>query len=40
MALIARLLVAYKDTIRDVIHVLDERGLATLNVGGREVVPA
>ena len=37
---IARLLAAHKDTVRDVIHAFNERGLAVLDLDGREAVPA
>ncbi|MEU5537649.1 IS630 family transposase [Streptomyces sp. NPDC020362] len=37
---IARLVQADEDTVRDVIHRFNEIGLACLNLGGREAVPA
>ena len=37
---IARLVAADEDTVRDVIHAFNERGLAALALSGREAVPA
>ena len=37
---IARLVAAHEDTVRDVIHAFNERGLAALTLSGREAVPA
>jgi hypothetical protein len=37
---IARLVAADEDTVRDVIHAFNERGLAALDPNGREAIPA
>jgi hypothetical protein len=37
---IARLVAADEDTVRDVIHLFNQKGLAALTLGGRAVVPA
>jgi len=37
---IAQLVQADEDTVRDVIHRCNEKGLACLDLGGREAVPA
>lgn len=37
---IAQLVQADEDTVRDVIHRFNETGLACLDLGGREAVPA
>jgi hypothetical protein len=40
VASIARLVAADEDTVRDVIHAFNEKGLARWTLGGREAVPA
>ena len=37
---IARLVAADEDTVRDVIHLFNQKGLAALDLSGREVVTA
>ena len=37
---IARLVAAGEGTVRDVIHTFNAKGLAPLDLGGREAVPA
>ncbi|MFD9302866.1 helix-turn-helix domain-containing protein [Streptomyces sp. NPDC060048] len=36
---IAQLVAAHEDTVRDVIHAFNEKGLAALDLSGREAVP-
>jgi uncharacterized membrane protein len=37
---IARLVAAYEDTVRDVVHAFNERGWPRWTLSGREAVPA
>ena len=40
MSAIARLVAADQDTVRDVIHLFNAKGLAAPDLGGRAAVPA